>query len=81
VPDELEFPHEPSDFCDELPSKSEIKQTINRAVGHTKVSLTWEDPELNTIAGLKKKNWGKMTEKEMEQVDWSLYMNDDGMSE
>lgn len=32
-------------------------------MGHSKISLTWEDPELNSIASLKNKNWNKMTEK------------------
>lgn len=54
----------------------EVKNFINKAMGHSKVSLTWEDPELNTVAGLKKKNWNAMTEEEMGKVDWSVYLNE-----
>jgi hypothetical protein len=43
----------------------EIKNFINRALGHSKVSLSWEDPELSLAASLKKKNWNKMSEAEL----------------
>jgi hypothetical protein len=39
-----------------------VKNFITRSVGHSKVNLSWEDPELSAAAGLKHKNWGKMTE-------------------
>ena len=47
--------------CNEMPVRGEVKNFINRAMGHSKVELTWEDPELGLAASLKKKNWGKMT--------------------
>lgn len=46
-------------------------------MGHSSVSLTWEDPELNETANLKKKNWSKISDKEMNNIDWSLYINED----
>lgn len=44
-----------------MPVKGQVKNFVNRAMGHSKVELTWEDPELGIAAGLKKKNWGNMT--------------------
>lgn len=40
----------------------EVKNFVNRSMGHSKVSLTWEDPELSVAASLKKINWNKLTE-------------------
>jgi len=39
-----------------------VKNFISRALGHSKVELTWEDPELSLPATLKKKNWNKLSE-------------------
>lgn len=46
-------------------------------MGHSKVALTWEDPELNSIAALKKKNWSKMNDKEIDGIDWGMYINEE----
>jgi hypoxanthine phosphoribosyltransferase len=54
-----------------------VKNFVSRAMGHSSVSLTWEDPELNETANLKKKNWSKISDKEMNNIDWSLYINED----
>ena len=45
-------------------------------MGHSNVSLTWEDPELNAVAGLKKKNWNAMSEEDINKIDWSIYLNE-----
>jgi hypothetical protein len=50
-------------------------------MGHSKVELTWEDPELSLTAGLKKKNWGKMTEEELDKIDWATYLNEEDIEE
>jgi hypothetical protein len=50
-------------------------------MGHSKVELTWEDPELSLPAGLKKKNWGKMTEEELDKIDWATYLNEEDIEE
>lgn len=39
----------------------EVKNFVNRALGHSKVSLTWEDPDLSFRSSLKKINWNKLT--------------------
>ena len=60
----------------EIPVSGEVKNFINRAVGHSKVSLSWEDPELNIAAGLKKKNWNALKDDELYKMDWSIYLNE-----
>ena len=60
----------------EIPVSGEVKNFVSKAVGHTNVSLSWEDPELNTAAGLKKKNWNAMSEEDMNKIDWSMYINE-----
>ena len=63
------------DTSTDLPVHGEVKNFINRAAGHSKVKLTWEDPELTMIAGLKKKNWNTMTEDDLAKVDWGMYLD------
>jgi len=46
-------------------------------LGHSKVNLSWEDPDLSLAASLKKKNWNKLTEEEMDKMDWGMYLNED----
>lgn len=46
-------------------------------MGHSKVNLSWEDPDLSLAASLKKKNWNKLTEEEMDKMDWGMYLNED----
>ena len=61
--------------CNQLPTGGEVKNFINRALGHSKINLSWEDPELSNIAGLKKKNWNQMSDKDLNKIDWSMYIN------
>jgi hypothetical protein len=78
VPDDTKFESGMlKEKCEEIPVSGEVKNFVNRALGHSKVELTWEDPQLNTIAVLKNKNWGKMSEKEMESIDWGMYINEE----
>jgi hypothetical protein len=44
-------------------------------MGHSKVGLTWEDPELNVTASLKKKNWNKLSEADLDKIDWGNYID------
>ncbi len=77
IPDDISFDKNMlKEECNEMPIKGEVKNFINRAMGHSKVELTWEDPELSLAASLKKKNWGKMTEQELDKVDWATYLNE-----
>lgn len=54
---------------------------MNRALGHSKVNLTWEDPELSLTASLKKKNWNKLSEEQLDKIDWGMYINEDDIQE
>ena len=54
---------------------------MNKALGHTKVDLTWEDPELSRPANLKKKNWNKLSEEEFDKIDWDNYLDNGGDEE
>jgi hypothetical protein len=58
-----------------MPTAGEVKNFVNRAIGHSKVSLTWEDPDLSLAASLKKKNWGKLSEAELDKIDWGNYID------
>ena len=64
-----------------MPVRGEVKNFINRAMGHSKVELTWEDPELGLAASLKNKNWGKMTQQELDKIDWATYLNEEDVEE
>jgi hypothetical protein len=50
---------------------------VTKALGHSKVSLSWEDPELSLAASLKKKNWNRLTDKELDNIDWGMYINEE----
>lgn len=45
VDDELVFPHKPKEVCKEKSSKISDMNFLNRALNHTKVSCTWDEPE------------------------------------
>lgn len=48
IPDELKFPYAPKEKCTEKPSKTTTKfNFLNRALTHTKVSCTWDEPEVD----------------------------------
>jgi hypothetical protein len=45
VPDEIEFdPSNLKEECKDVPVGGEVKNFITKALGHSKVSLSWEDP-------------------------------------
>lgn len=54
-----------------------MKNFVTKALGHSKVSLSWEDPELSLAASLKKKNWNRLTDKELDNIDWGMYINEE----
>jgi hypothetical protein len=58
-----------------------VKNFVNRALGHSKVSLTWEDPDLSFRSSLKKINWNKLSEAEIDKMDWNNYINEDQLKE
>ena len=45
ISDQIEFdPTMLKDECNDIPMSGEVKNFVSRAMGHSKVSLTWEDP-------------------------------------
>lgn len=50
-------------------------------MGHSKVGLTWEDPELNVAASLKKKNWNKLSDADLDKIDWGNYIDENQIEE
>ncbi len=56
IPDEIkEFPHAPKEECTETPEEYECNFFANRAIGHTKVKLTWDEDDPKRIKIIKKK--------------------------
>lgn len=49
VPDDLEFPYKAKEVCTEKPSKTSNFNFLNRALTHTTVSCTWDEPEENNV--------------------------------
>ena len=45
VPDDLAFPHPPKETCTEKPSQASALNFLNRALTHTSVTCTWDEPE------------------------------------
>ena len=70
IPNDLKFPHEPKEVCTELPAASNVKSFLNRALQHTNIKLTWEEPKANRFQMLHK----KMTEKEEEELELSDFI-------
>ncbi|EAR94590.1 hypothetical protein TTHERM_00049120 (macronuclear) [Tetrahymena thermophila SB210] len=69
VPEDQVFPYEPKEICDEVPTDSQVKNIVNRSIGHTNTRLTWDQP-VDRFKFLD----GKMTEKDYEKIDWSKYV-------
>lgn len=72
VPPKQEFPYPPKEICDRFPESLEYKNFINRALGHTDVKLTWEDPNMDRLDFV-----NKLTKEEKEKFDWSQYVGGD----
>lgn len=49
VPEELKFPYEPKEVCKEKPSQASNFNFLNRALTHTSVNCTWDEPEENNL--------------------------------
>lgn len=45
VPDDLDFPHPPKETCTEKPSQATALNFLNRALTHTSVTCTWDEPD------------------------------------
>lgn len=73
IPDKLKFPHKPKEVCTELPVTSKVNNFLNRAVQHTNVKLTWEEPNLNRFDPILK----NVKNGDFGNIDFSQIMNSD----
>lgn len=71
------FPHEPKEVATEVPSKGKVHNFLNRAIQHTNVKLSWEEPKNDRFEVFRNKN---LTEKDLEKIDISNYLASDGSS-
>ncbi len=46
IPDDLKFPYKPKEECKEKPSSTSNFNFLNRALTHTKVACSWDEPDL-----------------------------------
>lgn len=67
------FPNEPKEICDYIPSSTKIQNFLNRAVNHTNVKLTWEEPNQNRFDYLYEKDYA---ENDWDKVDFSKVLGD-----
>lgn len=68
VPDELEFPHPPKEVCDSLPTDYEYNVKSNRALGHSKVKLTWDENNESRTNLLNKAFQNQFNEDEIQEL-------------
>jgi len=78
VPEDQEFPYEAKEGCDYLPAMNKVNNFMNRAINHTNVELTWENPNLNRFDYLYNKN---MKEEDWDKIDYSKILGEADISE
>jgi hypothetical protein len=67
IPDDVkEFPYAPKESCNENPEDYECNFFTNRAIGHTRVKLTWDEDDPKRLKTITKKfDVAKMEEQDM----------------
>lgn len=78
VPVDQKFPYEPKENCDYLPAVNKVNNFFNRALNHTNVELTWENPNMNRFDYLYSKN---LKEEDWDKIDYSKILGDAEVSE
>lgn len=73
VPEDQIFPYEPKEKCDYMPVTNKVNNFLNRAMNHTNVELTWENPNTNRFDYLYNKN---MTEEDWNKIDFSKILGE-----
>ena len=68
VPEGTVFLNKPKETCDYIPSSTKIQNFLNRAINHTNVKLTWEEPNQNRFDYLYEKDYA---ENDWDKVDFS----------
>ena len=78
VPDDMKIPNELVEKCNDLPEKINFdKNSFSRALGHTNVDFSWDEPKLERVSLLSKAQELDLEAKELDQV----YGGIDGDSE
>jgi len=78
IPDSIEkFPYDPKDSCSEVPDEYECNFFNNRAYGHTRVKLTWDEEDPKKIKVIKK----KLDAAKLEEQDFREYIASDSDEE
>lgn len=72
-----EFPNEPKEVCNEVPDDYECNFFVNRAFGHTKVKLTWDEEDPKRIKVVTK----KFNDDQIEMQDLRDYLASSGGEE
>lgn len=69
IPDEIkEFPYPTKDTCNEVPDEYECNFFTNRAAGHTRVKLTWDEDDPKRLKTITKKlDAAKIEEQDMRE--------------
>ena len=83
IPEDTEFDQEPKDVCAEMPSEHDFNPEPfeTKALGHTKVGLSWDEEDNDDKLLLTKRKFNKQ---ELENMDYSAYLasdTDDSLSE
>ena len=68
VPDDLEFPYKPRESCLKFPENYEQNIKPNRALDHSKVTLTWDQDDLKRQDLLKKAFSSQFKEEEIQEL-------------
>lgn len=69
IPDDLVFPHAPKEVCKEKPAQASELHFLNRALAHTKVGCSWDEPELDN-----KKNAVLFNDDMVDKIDLEDYI-------
>lgn len=72
IPDDMVFKNAPKETCIEAPAQASVNCFLNRAVQHTNVKLTWEEPKFDRFKELEK----KIDSADFDKIDLSKYIAD-----
>jgi len=75
IPNDTKFEREPKEVCTEVPATASVKCFLNRAVHHTNVKLTWDEPKPNRFKELDQKEID-----DYDKMDLSKYIADSDSS-
>jgi len=75
IPNDTKFEREPKEVCTEVPATASVNCFLNRAVQHTNVKLTWDEPKANRFKELDRKEVD-----DYDKMDLSKYIADSDSS-